>query len=446
MLEIGCGDGANLYPLADAWPEATFYGFDLAASAVAVGQHAVAELGLPNIRLEVGDISQVDPGDLGTFDYVVAHGMYSWVPAPVREAMMALIRGVLAPHGVAFVSYATLPGCRLRQVIRDAVLFHLGDHGSAKRRMEDAHGYLSKLAYSVSAAEPQTAALKAECAKAVRRPPEVLFHDELSPFYHPVHLHEFNAHAERHGLRFLAQESPQELYRPLYPGPDDEHAHALSHGDLVRFQQYEDVREMRMFRRTLVCRDDAPVADSIDPERLRSLHVSSELSPVDPAADLDSDDPLPFRLAESEGLTTTSPLIKKALVRLAQAWPERLPFAELGDHPGLPAAMLRLYAGGLVTLHTTPAPFTAQVSERPRASAVARWQAAAGKHEVTTRLHTSVALDAASRHCLALLDGARDHAAIARDMAAFTGLPDETLAGGLRDNLKGLARFAVLEA
>src|ERR1019366_4359784 len=69
----------------------------------------IATLGLANIRLEHRDILDAGP-ELGTFDYVIAHGLYSWVPEPVRDKLLALAQAVLAPHGVAFVSYNALPG------------------------------------------------------------------------------------------------------------------------------------------------------------------------------------------------------------------------------------------------------------------------------------------------------------------------------------------------
>ena len=141
VLELGCGDGENLIPMAFENPAAQFLGLDAAAMAIRAGKQEIATLGLANIRLEHMDIMDAGP-ELGTFDYVIAHGLYSWVPEPVRDKLLALAKAVLAPHGVAFVSYNALPGGRLRQMFRDMMLFHLGGatefdariHGRARGR------------------------------------------------------------------------------------------------------------------------------------------------------------------------------------------------------------------------------------------------------------------------------------------------------------------------
>lgn len=107
VLELGCGDGANLVPLADALPGSRFLGIDLAPTPIERGRALLAELGLSNVELRCGDVMDL-PADLGTFDYVIAHGLYSWVPAPVRDRILAIARDHLAPHGVAYVSHPAL--------------------------------------------------------------------------------------------------------------------------------------------------------------------------------------------------------------------------------------------------------------------------------------------------------------------------------------------------
>ncbi|HEX8810645.1 MAG TPA: class I SAM-dependent methyltransferase, partial [Terracidiphilus sp.] len=122
VLEIGCGEGSNLIPMAYAMPGAHFTGFDLAHLPIERGQHRIQELGLTNIRLFEADILTVG-SELGQFDYIIAHGVYAWVPEPVRNRLMALISELLAPNGIAFLSYNALPGCYLRRIARDAMFF-----------------------------------------------------------------------------------------------------------------------------------------------------------------------------------------------------------------------------------------------------------------------------------------------------------------------------------
>src|SRR5471032_3065852 len=124
VLDIGCGNGGNLIPMAQAYPHARFVGFDLSERAIAQGCEVIDALGLRNISLHVGNIVGADFGAAG-FDYVIAHGVYSWIPGPARDALMASIRHHLAPNGVAFVSHNALPGSHLRKLVREMLLFQL---------------------------------------------------------------------------------------------------------------------------------------------------------------------------------------------------------------------------------------------------------------------------------------------------------------------------------
>ena len=109
VLELGCGDGANLLPMAYLLPDSRFYGIDLAAKPIAQGVAHAAELGVSNLRLEAMDIMDF-PADAGEFDYIIVHGIYSWVPEFVREKILAICAAHLAPQGIAYVSYKTYPG------------------------------------------------------------------------------------------------------------------------------------------------------------------------------------------------------------------------------------------------------------------------------------------------------------------------------------------------
>ena len=124
VLELGCGAGANLAGIAAANPEATAVGVDLAASAIAEGRETAAAAGLDNLRFEVGDVLALTAGELGEFDYVIAHGLYSWVDAPAREATLAACRSHLSADGIAYVSYTAHPGGHLRRMLREAAEWH----------------------------------------------------------------------------------------------------------------------------------------------------------------------------------------------------------------------------------------------------------------------------------------------------------------------------------
>src|SRR5262249_13699905 len=123
VLELGCAAGGNLIPMAQALPGSSFLGIDLSARQVAEGAKVVAALGLTNVALRRQRILDVDES-WGTFDYILCHGVSSWVPAPVQDRILHICSANLAPAGVAYVSYNTYPGWHLSGMIRDMMCYH----------------------------------------------------------------------------------------------------------------------------------------------------------------------------------------------------------------------------------------------------------------------------------------------------------------------------------
>ena len=136
ILELGCGDGVNLIGVALELPETTCVGVDLTAAGIKKGQAIVHELGLKNITLQQYDIRDLGR-DFGQFDFIIAHGVYSWVPAVVRDKILAICRDNLTENGVAYVSYNTYPGCHLRDMMRNMMLYHVRDFPDPQQQIDE---------------------------------------------------------------------------------------------------------------------------------------------------------------------------------------------------------------------------------------------------------------------------------------------------------------------
>src|SRR5260370_37085826 len=104
VLELGCAGGGNLIPMALALPESQFLGIDLSPRQIAMGQEVIDTLGLTNIKLRSMSIMDVKDDD-GPYDYIICHGVYSWVPAEVQDKILTICNRNLGPTGVAYVSY-----------------------------------------------------------------------------------------------------------------------------------------------------------------------------------------------------------------------------------------------------------------------------------------------------------------------------------------------------
>jgi SAM-dependent methyltransferase len=412
LLELGCGDGGNLVPMAYGLPGSAFTGIDLSARAIEHAEKLRDALGLGNLELRQADLATL--GDLGTFDFIVAHGVYSWIEPAARDALLAACRTHLAPHGVAYVSYDVLPGGHMREITRQMLRWHLRDVDDPAERIAQARALLT----AVSEAGQRQAEWALEQSDAA------LYHDELAEHHEAVLFTDFVAHAERHGLQFLAEADVFEMQAGGLP-PE------LGDDPIAR-EQYLDFFKARMFRQTLLSQTGIERREP-GPAVVRGMLAAT---PARPATTV-GPGPVEFQGPHGATLTTDHDALKSALVRLGEAWPRALAVAELTDDDAVCQALLRAYAINLVQLHVWAPALAAAPSERPVASALARLQAARGTR-VTNLRHASVEVpDELGRRLITLLDGTRDRAALLREL----GRP----ADELERSLEGLARIALLE-
>ena len=142
FLELGCGLGRCLTTLAAAYPQGEFVGVDLNPEHTAAVARDIAAGELGNARVITSDFGHV-PADLGTFDFLALHGVYSWVAPSVREEILTLARERLAPGGLLLVSYNAMPGWAHLQPIRGILRQYAAlRQGDSAQRVRDAVAYL----------------------------------------------------------------------------------------------------------------------------------------------------------------------------------------------------------------------------------------------------------------------------------------------------------------
>ena len=141
VLELGAASGGNLIPMAYGLPHSQFLGIDISGVQIAEGKQKVQELGLTNLQLEQMDILDFSE-DLGQFDYIIAHGIFSWVPPEVRESLIEIYRTHLAPQGVGFISYNTYPGWYMINIARDIMRFNTRGIEDPQKRATEARSAL----------------------------------------------------------------------------------------------------------------------------------------------------------------------------------------------------------------------------------------------------------------------------------------------------------------
>ena len=281
VLEIGCGAGGNLLAMAAATPELHAVGVDLAATAIEEGRAAVEAVGLRNVELHQGDVRDLVTGPYGPFDYIVAHGVYGWVPEDARDALLATIGASLAPDGIAYVSYNAQPGGYFRRMLRDAGRWHArdvepGDELARADKAQELFKFLKE--HRATTADVYGALLDREVPALSDGPLYRLVHDDLSDFWHPVWFADFAAHAAAHGLGYVGEADLYSLRVEMLPEGVEPEVWRLAGGDRIAFENYSDLLTCRHFRQSVLCRAGAVVEPEPVPERAERLHWAVRLN------------------------------------------------------------------------------------------------------------------------------------------------------------------------
>jgi len=471
VLELGAGDGANIIPMAYALSNSAFLGIDLASTPVERGRQWIAELGLTNIDLRCGDVMGL-PADLGSFDYIIAHGLYSWVPAPVRDRVLAVCRDHLAPHGVAYISYNTYPGCHMRQMVRGMMRYHTRAIEDPQERISQARAIVKFVADGQNAPGAFGDVLREESRRSAYVEDEaLLFHDDLAEVSDPFWFHEFMDHAAAHGLRFLAEADYHMSDVQHLPDAIREKLEPLRQSDVIEFEQYLDFLKCRRFRQSLLCRAEAPVRDEPDLGRVVTMAAGCAAK-SEGVPDLTPGTTIAFRAPKGNWtMSIDLPVGKAALLHLSENYPASLPFAELlaatserlgemtaSDRESLAEVLFAAFAVGLVELTADAPRFTRKVGARPRASAVAQLQLRAGTERPTNLRHERAKIDhPLTRQLVLLMDGSRDRAALVEGLAEWSmahsqGGPEtmgsdqvrSVLAGQIESELNKVADLALI--
>jgi SAM-dependent methyltransferase len=459
VLELGCGDGGNLLPMALMYPNSRYVGIDLAGVPIAQAQDRAEKLGIANVDFRQLDVMDIDQS-LGAFDYIIAHGLYSWVPDAVRDRILAVCAARLTARGVAYISYNTYPGCKIRELTGGMMRHHTRNLASPRERIDAAKALIRHLV----AAKPENDLYRMLLAKELQGLEDdgdhSIFHDDLSPEMSPCYFHEFSARAATHGLQYVAEADYFEMQEHIWPESVKAALHGLS--DRIDREQHLDFVKCRRFRQTLLCRSDV-VLGTPQPDRLRACAFATQARAVSKHPNLMARTVEHFQGRRGSKVGVDLPVAKAALVIMAERWPQTVRFEYLldsarerisasssrdDDATALAGFLFAVYGAGLVETHLHPADFTLRPGSTPFASALARLQASEGPLVADLR-HGMVKLeDERSRRLLTLMDGTRDHAALAGALAHSAGetLSAVQIASELPNVLARLAHLALIIA
>lgn len=431
VLELGCAAGGNLLPMAAAMPEARFYGIDASPVQIERARADASALSLANIRFDVGDIAAI-PEDIGTWDYIASHGVWSWVPEDVQEGMFRTVRRHLAEDGVAYISYNVFPGWYGRLPARDLMLFHATSFPDPKARIGQARAILRFLAESIPAWEQHYLGFIRQLEAGLSASwDEYVFHEYLAPHNQPVYFTDFVRRAAGHDLQFLGEAELSSMV-PRNLGPRVEETLEQLAQTVVAVEQYMDFVRYRSFRKTLIVHRERNPQRDLGPHRLPGLRIFGPVA-ARKRVRLDDDKAVEFGPVDEEGsVVADSRACKQAWVILAEmgrasiSWEAllaecRARLGSLDDDEGarIGHSVLAAAGAGLIQVGVDEDHFVHHVSDRPLACPWARLQSSR-ETVATNRRHLSVPVAPLASTLLRLCDGTRTE----RDLAAALATPE----------------------
>jgi SAM-dependent methyltransferase len=355
VLELGCANGANLLPLAYYRPNAHFLGVDGARSAIDLARARRADLGLTNIDFIHSDFISAGNRLNGPFDFIIAHGVFSWVPNEVRDALFELCAQCLRPGGLVYLNYNARPGWNVRGMIRDFLLAQTREARDLGKRAEHAQEVAAKIVASFQTIEhPFSQLIANEFRFVCENHASYIAHEYLATDNHAYWRSEFLKLARSYGLEYVADADfnyaagrvSEDLPRRL----DEEQIVGRSVDDTVDLLCYRQLHSPIL--------TPAPwTRHPASSDEIGSLWVASCLTP------LSEGDRMFHHAPSGTKVEAKEEIMRSALERLAPLWPRGLRVASLFPDLRLVADDLKLLQrNGLIELRLfepndlTPAP------------------------------------------------------------------------------------------
>lgn len=320
VLELGCAAGGNIIPHAVHYPKGHYVGVDLSKVQIEEGQATIKELGLKNVELKHCSITDIDES-YGKFDYIICHGVLSWVPDFVRDKIFEISNKNLTEKGVVYISYNTLPGWNMVRTIRDMMLYHAKSFNKANDKVVQSRALLEFVKESLKDSDtPYAKFLSKEAELLSKQGDHYLRHDHLEEENKQYYFHEFMENAAKNDMQYLADVSLSSMYLGNMGASVAEKLQGIN--DIVRTEQYMDFITNRRFRSTLLCHKSMKLNRSLSNPDMKKFSLSIDIVPEKPLAEVNLEDAESIKFfykgQQDQNIATSSPWLKAALYVLAE--------------------------------------------------------------------------------------------------------------------------------
>jgi SAM-dependent methyltransferase len=419
VLEMGCGTGFNLLAMSQSLPNAQFVGVDLSEKQIQHGQQIARDIGNTRVDLRTANLTELD-STIGEFDFIIAHGLFSWVPPQVQNSILDIIQRHLSPTGIGYLSYNTYPGWNTRAILRDSMRFFAGN-GSSREHIQLAKESVKHLIDTLPEKDsPYQQILRSEYASIESEADYYLLHEHLVGPNQPLSITEFSNRLTEHNLKYLCESR----YGTNSFAQIGEDRTALDYvgNDLIQREQFHDLRWQRYFRQSLVVHAATQVSYTANPMNLARFWLHPRVNLVEPIQPLEqAEHDLATHEDDGSEMQIHNSMYRRILRKLHTAPGKRLSLAalhpemvaELGADPGLQNTLRFLskivakgYCEELWYLYATEPNSKTKVDEQPFACPLIRWQTQQ-QSDITNRLHRTTKLNDFERDLVNKLDGTK---------------------------------------
>ena len=261
VLELGATYGGNIISQAAHNPEATFVGIELSQDQVEKGNKIIGDAKLDNVSLVQGDILNFDES-MGTFDYIIAHGFYSWISDEMKDKLLDIISHHLADNGIAYVSYNTYPGWHTMEEVRQLMLFANRDHDESTHKEKVLRG---KTVGSLVGAQilnydnlkERNSKFLGALRSVMQKDDYYVGHDHLEPHNDPCYLYQFNDHLKANNLAYVGDADLTLSMVRTYDESIADKLEQLAPNSQADQEQYLDFMLDTTFRKSIICKASA---------------------------------------------------------------------------------------------------------------------------------------------------------------------------------------------
>lgn len=451
VLELGCADGENLLPMALRFENSRFLGIDLSPVQIEQGQAKADAVSAGNLKLQAADILELSDNDLDRYDYIIVHGVFSWVPPAVQDRILTICRDHLTENGLAYISYNTYPGWRGKQALREMFRYHTRAIVDPREKAQAALEFLKVLPTSEELQGPGVVYIERLREHLDQSDDAItyLVHEYLVDCNQPFYFHEFVDRIEAVGMQYVGDAFPGGTSFERLPPTAGQWA-SEQFKNLTEQQQYVDFMCNVMFRRSLLCRDDLSLNQEPEYDAIKSLYVTATCRRADSEGDVQR-----FVTDPGRSFSIDHPGLLRVLNCLTDARPASVPVTQIRELLGCETTdgevvemLLQLLGNTVLEFTSDPFPCTTQVAERPCTSTLVRHQSLEGV--VSNSVHAPISLsDVVDRHLLHLLDGSRTIPELGRLMRDRLQ-PDKPIDDAqweslIRTHLERLAKQGLLE-